>query len=119
MSGFYSVLELPVSEERRDELVRGFAELGVFELAGRSGALRSARLLRPAAPGQPLHHGRAHEGIELRGIHPLDGHTLAFAMTNKRPQPRDIEIQEANGIAIDLNNNSYFRRERFFPGICL
>jgi heme-degrading monooxygenase HmoA len=54
MSGGYSILELPVACGEADEFVRRFAELRIFELAGRSGGLRGARLLRPERPERPF-----------------------------------------------------------------
>jgi len=54
MESVYSILELPVRAGDGDELADRFAELRIFELAGRHGGLRSARLLRPLESGRPF-----------------------------------------------------------------
>jgi heme-degrading monooxygenase HmoA len=46
-----SVLRLPVRPGKEDELVRAFAELGVFERSRESGGFLGGRLLRPIAGG--------------------------------------------------------------------
>jgi heme-degrading monooxygenase HmoA len=50
----YSILQVPVSAGGGDELLRRFAELGVFELAAEHAGLCAARLLRPSVPGEPF-----------------------------------------------------------------
>ena len=46
-----SVLRLPVRPGKEDELVRAFADLGVFERCRASGGFLGGRLLRPIAGG--------------------------------------------------------------------
>jgi heme-degrading monooxygenase HmoA len=50
----YSILSMPAAAGREDELVRRFAGLRIFELAGKLAGLRAARLLRPSAPNEPF-----------------------------------------------------------------
>lgn len=55
MSRCFSILELPVAEGAEDAFARRFAELRIFETAGRPGGLLAARLLRPEAPDRPFY----------------------------------------------------------------
>lgn len=50
----YSILSMPAAAGDEEELLHRFAELRIFDLAGKLAGLRAARLLRPSTPNEPF-----------------------------------------------------------------